>query len=143
LGLITDGWSQDVEHYLAIFATYVQEDERSGRETVVEVLLSCSVQEDIDVTDDWVPDIGEEDKAFGLTADDMFDHIVGVLVADFDIDINVDNFDKFVEFLAGDNVSTNRSFCNRIHLPLSGSRIFDIIDLRATVQQSKAHHEPP
>ncbi len=77
---------------------------------MVEVLLSCSVQEDIDVTDDWVPDIGEEDKAFGLTADDMFDHIVGVLVADFDIDINVDNFDKFVEFLAGDNVSTNRSF---------------------------------
>ena len=119
-GLITDGWSQDVEHYLAIFATYVQKDERSGRETVVEVLLSCSVQEDIDVTDDWVPDIGEEDKAFGLTADDMFDHIVGVLVADFDIDINVDNFDKFVEFLAGDNVSTNRSFCNRTGIPLAG-----------------------
>ena len=75
---------------------------------MVEVLLSCSVQ-------DWGPDIGEEAKAFGLTADDMFDHLVGVLVADFDIDINVDNF-EFVEFLSGDN----RAFCNRRGIPLAG-----------------------
>jgi len=68
---------------------------------VVEVILSCSVQEDIDITDDWVPDIGEEDKEFGLTAEDMFDNT----------NINVDNFDTFAEFLPRDNVSTNWSFC--------------------------------
>jgi hypothetical protein len=118
-GLITDGWTIDVEHFLGIFATYVETD-KSSKETVWEILLSCSVQEDIDQDTEWVADADDDSKHFGLTAEDMFDHIVGVLVADFGIDISVDNFKEIIEFMAADNVSTNRSFCDRVGIPLAG-----------------------
>jgi hypothetical protein len=45
-GLIIDGWSNESDHYMAIFATLVETD-TNGKCNVLEILLSCNVQEDI------------------------------------------------------------------------------------------------
>lgn len=51
-GLIQDGWSEGVEHYLSIFATFTEEiEEKQSKEIkyqVRELLLAFSVIEDID-----------------------------------------------------------------------------------------------
>ena len=118
-GLITDGWTVGTEHYLAVFATFIC-NLVPDVDSIDDILLSCSVQEDVDPDTVFIEDIPDEDKHFGLTADDMFDAIVSVLVSDYDIEIDVDNFSEWIEFLAGDNVSTNRSFCNKTEVPLAG-----------------------
>jgi len=118
-GLITDGWSIDSDHYMALFATFVDKDQK-GNEIVREYLLSCNVQEDISDDTPLAAGLDRDDLFFGLTAEDMFDHIVAVLVEVYHLDITLDNVHEFIEFIAGDNVAVQRALCNRIGVPLAG-----------------------
>ena len=117
-GLIIDGWSQDSEHYLAIFAKFVRKS--GGSEIVEEVLLSCAVQEDVDESTEFVEDLDDDDKLFGFTAADIFDMICTSLVGNYEReDINVDTFSQFIEFISGDNCSTNRKLCKDAGVPFN------------------------
>ena len=62
-GLKTDGWTVDDDHFLAIFASFVDETKWKQPE-VCDILLSCSVQADIDVEndDEFHPLIEDEDR---------------------------------------------------------------------------------
>jgi hypothetical protein len=127
-GLIQDGWSEGVEHYLSIFATFTEEiEDKQSKEIkyqVRELLLAFSVIEDID--DATVFEDGSaDDKIFGLTAEDLFDLIIGVLAHDFNIEVhgepvNVDTIHQIVEFFSQDNCSANRRLCNLCEIPMKG-----------------------
>jgi hypothetical protein len=56
---------------------------------VVEYLLACGVQEDVDEHTEFAEGLDEDNKYFGFTAEDLFDMICTCLVADYDIDIDV------------------------------------------------------
>ena len=118
-GLITDGWTIDSDHYMALFATFVEKDMK-GNDVVREYLLSCNVQEDITDDTPLAAGLERENLFYGLTAEDMFDHIVSVLVEVYHLEINVDNIHEFIEFIAGDNVAVQRALCTRIGVPLGG-----------------------
>ena len=64
--------------------------------------------------------MNEEDRTFGLSAEDNFDHMCNVLVGDYHIDVNVHNFHEVVEFYGADNCATNRALCDRLGIPLPG-----------------------
>ena len=118
-GLITDGWTLDSEHYMAMSATFVEKNCK-GNDVVREYLLSCYVQDEISEDTPLAEGQNREDLFFGLTAEDMFDHIVAVLYEVYKLDVNVDNINEFIEFIAGDNVAVNKSLCTRIGVPLAG-----------------------
>ena len=91
-----------------------------GKDVVREYLLSCNVQEDITDNTPLAAGLDRENLFYGLTAEDMFDHIVSVLVEVYHLEINVDNIHEFIEFIAGDNVAVQRALCTRIGVPLGG-----------------------
>ena len=131
-GLIMDGWSQDSEHFLSIFASFMEDG------FVREPLLSCCVQEDIsdEVAFDQVHQ-ADEDKVFGLTAADMFDIIMAVLTFDYDIQVPTGNFvegiqqkepinafncNKVLQYYGLDNCSTNRKLSNDSEVAMVGCK---------------------
>jgi hypothetical protein len=118
-GLITDGWTIDSDHYMALFATFAEKDSR-GEDVVREFLLSCNVQEDISDEVPVADGLDRDELYYGLTAEDMFDHIVVLLVEVYKLDVNVENVHEFIEFIAGDNVAVQRALCTRIGVPLAG-----------------------
>ena len=118
-GLITDGWSIDSDHYMALFATFVELDKK-GNDVVREYLLSCTVQEDIDDDTPLAPGLIREEMHFGLTAVDMYDHINTILVEVYHLGVSVETIAGIIEFIAGDNVAVQRALCNRIGVPLAG-----------------------
>ena len=79
-GAVYDGWSHQDEHYLAIFATYLDEDG-----VVKTPMLSCSVGEDMD--EDTISDaeLGENEKKIGFTANDLFDHLMLTFHDEYDL----------------------------------------------------------
>ena len=107
LGTTTDGWSFGVEHYLGMFATIVEDKD------TLDFLMTCSVHEDIDDETEWAQDTEEDEKIFGLSAEDLFDHTCAVLVGDFSIDTDIGNFSEIIDFLGGDSTSVNRSLADR------------------------------
>lgn len=113
-GLMFDGWSKESEHFIAIFALFTDKDG-----AVTELLLSCGVQEDVDETTEFVEGIAEEDQRFGLSAADIFDFMIGAL-AEYNINVTVDTFKDVVEFITGDNCSTNQSLATLTKVPLVG-----------------------
>jgi hypothetical protein len=86
-GLIIDGWAHESDHYMAIFATFVEALKNRG-DQVVEYLLSCNVQEDITDDTEFVEGVNPDHMLFGLTAEDLFDHIVAVLHDEYSIEVN-------------------------------------------------------
>jgi hypothetical protein len=95
-GLIFDGWSMAGEHYIAIFATWV-----NAKGYVVKRLLSCGVQ---DLPDE---ELGEDAEDFGFSADDIGDYLFDV------VDSYGKGFDS-IEFLAGDNAYVNGALCDKL-----------------------------
>jgi hypothetical protein len=93
-GVVFDGWSCDSEHYIGIFATWVN---KSGG--VIERLLSCSVQD--------VPNDDDEAEQFGFTAEDIGDVF-------FDVMEKYNRSWEAIEFICGDNASVNRRLANLI-----------------------------
>ena len=127
-GLVQDGWSEGVEHYLSIFATFTEEIEdkqtKEVKHQVRELLLAFSVIEDIDDATVF-EDGSSDDKSFGLTSENLLDLLIGVLAHDFNIEVNdepvnVDTIHKVVEFFSQDNCSANRRLCNLCEVPMKG-----------------------
>ena len=106
-GLIIDGWSIGSDHYSGIFLVFFYEK----LQEVTEFMLSCNVAEDVDEDTEFDPDLPEALKKFGFTAADWFDVIVDVL-QQYDLEVDVDNFKTIIEFIAGDNCSTNKKLAN-------------------------------
>jgi hypothetical protein len=79
---------------------------------VQEILLSCSVAEDINDDTEFVEDLDEEDKVFGFSADDWFDNIVDALGV-YGVKLTVENCSNIIEFFSADNCSTNRSLSKK------------------------------
>ena len=102
-GLIIDGWSIDSDHYSGIFATFTDEVSND----VEEFLLSCNVAEDVDENTEFDENLPDSLKHFGFTAADWFDVIVDSL-AQFGVQVDANNFHETVEFITGDNCSTNQ-----------------------------------
>ena len=69
---VFDGWSTGTEHYLGVFAVFADKD--SGLER--RLLLGCMVADDLDDETEYTSDVGESEKHFGLTAEDMFDQVL-------------------------------------------------------------------
>jgi hypothetical protein len=86
-GIIFDGWSCDGEHYIAIFATWVNS---SGG--VCERLLACGVQD--------LPENPVDAENFGFTAEDIGDYFADIL-SSFNCSFEA------IEFICGDNASVN------------------------------------
>ena len=93
-GIIFDGWSCAGEHFIGVFATWVN---TSGG--VMKVLLSCGVQD--------IPTDELEISEIGFSAEDIGDYLFDVLAR------YNKGFDA-IEFLVGDNASVNRLLANRI-----------------------------
>ena len=55
-GLITDGWTVGTEHYLAVFATFIC-NLVPDVDSIDDILLSCSVQGDVDPDTVFIEDI--------------------------------------------------------------------------------------
>ena len=72
--MITDGWTIDSDHNVALYATFVELDVK-GNDIVREYLLSCNVQEDISDETPLAAGLDRDELSYGLTADNMFDHI--------------------------------------------------------------------
>ena len=87
-GIIFDGWSCEGEHYIGVFASWVN---KSGG--VCERLLACGVQ--------GIPKTAADAEDFGFTAEDIGDYIYDVLSS------YSRSFDA-IEFICGDNASVNR-----------------------------------
>jgi hypothetical protein len=79
---------------------------------VQELLLSCNVTDDITDETKFVAGVDDVDKVFGFSAEDWFDILVDAL-AEYDIEVNVENCAIIIEFLAVDNCSTNRSLSTK------------------------------
>jgi len=120
-GIKTDGWTVDDEHFLALFASFVEETKGKQPE-VRDILLSCSVQADIDVenAEEFDPLFTDDERLFGLTAADLFDHMMQTLVGEYHLDVNADNVATVVQFMGGDNCAVNRRLCNDAGFPLAG-----------------------
>jgi len=103
-GLIFDGWSMAGEHYIAIFATWV-----NAKGYVVKRLLSCGVQ---DLPDE---ELGEDAEDFGFSADDIGDYLFDVLES------YGKGFDS-IEFLSGDNAYVNSALCNKLQVWLQENK---------------------
>ena len=95
-GLVFDGWTMAGEHYIAIFATWV-----NVKNQVVKRLLSCGVQ---DLPNE---EAGEDAEDFGFTADDIGDYLFDVL----------ESYGKgydCIEFMSGDNAYVNAALCDKL-----------------------------
>ena len=108
-GIVIDGWTQDSDHFSAIFAVFVRE---GSPDNVQEILLSCNVAADITEETEFDENLQQKDKFFGFTAEDWFDVIVEVLF-EYGIEMNVHNAPSIIEYISADNCSTNRSLCTR------------------------------
>jgi hypothetical protein len=95
-GLIFDGWSMAGEHYIAIFATWV-----NAKGNVVKRLLSCGVQ---DLPDE---ELGEDGGDFGFSADDFGDYL-------FDVLHSYGKGFECIEFMSGDNAYVNGALCDKL-----------------------------
>ena len=93
-GIIFDGWSCAGEHFIGIYATWVNV---SGG--IMQVLLACGVQD--------IPTEEDEINEIGFTAEDIGDYVFDVLAR------YNKGFDA-IEFIVGDNASVNRLLANRI-----------------------------
>jgi hypothetical protein len=98
-GVIFDGWSNNGEHYVGVFATWTN---TSGG--VITRLLSCGVQ---DLSDGEVLL-----NTFGFSADDIGDYI-------FDVLSRYDREFQHIEFLCGDNCAVNGLLSDKISAWLS------------------------
>lgn len=116
-GLLFDGWSLGSEHYLAIFATWTM----PISSTVKTALLSCYVQDDIDDAE-YLSDVQDSDRVFGLTAEDQFDCIIDVLMSYGRTLEDCQHMEKFVEFMTGDNCSTNVKMARKAKIPFVGCK---------------------
>ncbi len=103
--MLTIGWSCDSEHYIGIFATWVDD-----RGNVLKRLLSCGVQD--------LPSNAEEANAFGFTAEDIGDYIFDIL------EMYGRDFEA-IEFVTGDNAYVNQSLCTKIEAWLSRVKNID------------------
>lgn len=115
-GIVFDGWSLGSEHYLAVFATW------SPRPNIVKrALLSCYVQDDIDTTE-YVSEIADSEKVFGLAAEDQYDCLVDVLMAYGYSEHDCRHMETFIQFLTGDNCSTNTKMAKQAQIPFIGCK---------------------
>ena len=101
-GIITDGWSCDNEHYVAIFATYT-----TSQQVVVTKLLSCGVQD--------LPSDTTEAEGFGFTAEDIGDYL-------FDILQGYNRTFDAVQFISADNAAVNGRLCDLLSQFLTNSQ---------------------
>ena len=83
-GLIVDGWAHGSDHYMAMYATLMLHD-HNGDEDVAELLLSCNVQADVGEDTIFAEGFDGDNSLHGLTAEDLFDHIVSVLHDEYEI----------------------------------------------------------
>ena len=115
-GLVIDGWTLESEHYMGIFAAYTEKDTATFR------LLSCMVQDDIGDEETYVEDTEDGEKIFGLNAEDQYDHIFRVLQEYGYTEEQLESMEDIVEFITGDNCSTNKSMCKRANIPFMGCK---------------------
>ena len=120
-GIVYDGWTHDSEHYLAMFATYTDDNG-----VVKTPMLSCSVPEDMDEETLFDEDLDDSEKYCGFTAADMFDMMMLTLHDEYDFrlpnneEITADNVSEFVAFFVCDNCSANRALSNKTEIPMVG-----------------------
>ena len=125
-GAVYDGWSHQDEHYLAIFATYLD-----GDGVVKTPMLSCSVGEDMDEDTIFDAELGENEKIFGFTANDLFDHLMLTFNDEYDlrlpdehgnhaIELTANNLNQMIGFFVADNCNANRAMSDRSEIPMVG-----------------------
>ena len=102
-GLVIDDLRIDSDHYNGIFATFTD----ASSNEVEEFLLSCNVGEYVGENTEFDENLPDSVKHLGFTATDLFDVIVDSL-AQFGVNVDVDNFHTTIEFITGDNSSTNQ-----------------------------------
>lgn len=115
-GLLIDGWTTESYHFSAIFATFM--DEKTNNP--VQLLLSCNVADDFDENTEFEENLAVHDMSYGFTADDWFDIIIDALHLHGRTEVNAYNFKNTIEFIVGDNCSTNRSLATKSEVPLVG-----------------------
>lgn len=117
-GLAFDGWSLDSEHYLAVFALWTD-----STDCVQKRLLSCYVQDDIEGLE-YLPDVDDAEKVFGLTAEDQFDCLVDCLMnyGATAEQCKKENMRNLVQFCVGDNCSTNIKMARLAEIPFVGCK---------------------
>lgn len=120
-GIVYDGWSYESEHYLAIFATYIDDNG-----IVKTPMLSCSVPEDLDENTRYDENLEDSLKFFGFTASDLFDMLMLTLHDEYDFrlpnheELDADNINQFVSFFVSDNCSANRLMATKTNIPMVG-----------------------
>ena len=121
--LLSDGWTQNTYHFVAVFASFIEEHKQmsGGVESIVEepaiALLGVSTMDDIGFKDD--DSDSEEDEpveATTFTAEVHFDYMKSTL------EYYDKSFDDFVVCLTADNASVNKRVGIISGKPLIGCR---------------------
>lgn len=115
-GLMFDGWTVGTEHYLGLFAVYMSD----GR--LKKVLLACRVQDDVTDETEFTAEVRNDEKYFGLSAEDLYDEIYATLLDYGFSEEQLANMEDIVEFFTADNCSTNRSMCKKAGIPFIGCK---------------------
>ena len=102
-GLVIDGWSLDSHHFNGVFSSHFDEDS----DTVEEYLLACNTADDFDEDTEFAEGLDDDDKFYGFTAADWFDFLSDT-VAEYGFVLTPENFKNVIDFIAGDNCSTNK-----------------------------------
>lgn len=112
-GLLIDGWTIDALHFSGLFAAFSKETKSDTVPQLVQVLLSCNIADDFNDDTVFYEDLPEDDRFYGFIAADWFDVIADVLnYYDYGRNITADNFKETIEFITGDNCSTNGRLAN-------------------------------
>jgi len=101
--IMFDGWSVGTEHYLGVFAVFVDKDSGLKRR----LLLGRMIADDLDDETEYTNDVDESEKHFGLTAEDMFDQILDIFRDLGYSETELDDIQDNVQCLIGDSVSVN------------------------------------
>lgn len=109
-----DGWTIGTEHYLGVFAVFMDTTSKKKR-----VLIGCMVADDVDENDEYTDGIQDSDKHFGLTAADMFEHLADMLkeLGYTEEDVNADELKNIIQCLIGDSVSANLKLARDLNIP--------------------------
>lgn len=97
-GVKTDGWTVGDKHILALFVPLVEETKQPE---IRDILLSCSVQADVDVdsAEEFDPLLTDDERLFGFTATDLFDHMMQTLIGVYHLDVNADSVATVVQLM--------------------------------------------
>jgi hypothetical protein len=116
--LMLDGWTIKTEHYLGVFASFI--DQRT--KVKQRFLLSCMVADDVDANTEYTAEVGDNAKHFGLTAEDIYDELYDILKDYGFSDTQLENIEDIVQAIIGDSVSANKKLARIANIPFINCR---------------------